>query len=187
VQTTQEQAKELGITVILHERCRVVDVVATAEAKLQVSWVPRDSLGSTLSEIVVDAGFLCTGELVSTLPISCSSCSGAQWFKCSNCYIFALFVLFALSGPASVESEVCMDLRGMDNYFPSPWPHPEVPAQASVAIIGTGLTAVDAVKQLYARGHKGKVVMVSRRGLLPTVKGAAVDPFRPLKVATPEG
>jgi hypothetical protein len=93
---------------------------------------------------------------------------------------------FLCTGPASMESEVCFDLRGKEGYFSSPWPHPSIPTEASVAIVGTGLSAVDAVKQLYASGHKGSVVMASRQGRLPTVKAGAVDPFRPLTVATPE-
>ena len=51
----------------------------------------------------------------------------------------------------------------------------------------TGLSAVDAVKQLMVGGHKGKVIMASRTGLLPTVKGRKADPFRPLTVATHAG
>jgi uncharacterized NAD(P)/FAD-binding protein YdhS len=50
-----------------------------------------------------------------------------------------------------------------------------------------GLTAVDVVKQLIAQGHQGRIHMVSRRGLLPTVKAAMASPFLPLTYANLQG
>jgi uncharacterized NAD(P)/FAD-binding protein YdhS len=62
---------------------------------------------------------------------------------------------------------------GVDNsprFFRSAWdPAALVPADAqeSVVLLGSGLTAVDAVLGLRANGHRGTIVMLSRRGLLP--------------------
>ncbi|AQZ70022.1 hypothetical protein BKM31_00930 [[Actinomadura] parvosata subsp. kistnae] len=44
-----------------------------------------------------------------------------------------------------------------------------VPGGADVAVIGSGLTAVDVVVSLAARGHTGRIVLVSRTGMLPAV------------------
>jgi uncharacterized NAD(P)/FAD-binding protein YdhS len=41
-----------------------------------------------------------------------------------------------------------------------------------VAILGTGLTALDVLAALRARGHRGRVVCMSRRGLVPIAHGA---------------
>jgi len=44
-----------------------------------------------------------------------------------------------------------------------------IAVDASVLVLGTGATAIDAVLDLAQRGHRGAVTMVSRRGLLPLV------------------
>jgi uncharacterized NAD(P)/FAD-binding protein YdhS len=43
------------------------------------------------------------------------------------------------------------------------WP----PLQSEVLLVGAGLTAVDVVLSLAARGHRGRIHVLSRRGLLP--------------------
>ncbi len=47
---------------------------------------------------------------------------------------------------------------------------------AAVAVLGTGLTAVDVVLTLAERGHRGPIRMVSRHGYLPSVRTPGVDP-----------
>lgn len=43
----------------------------------------------------------------------------------------------------------------------------EVPADAAVAIIGSGLSMVDSVITLASRGHRGPIHVISRHGLMP--------------------
>ncbi|WP_264503249.1 FAD/NAD(P)-binding protein [Luteolibacter flavescens] len=43
----------------------------------------------------------------------------------------------------------------------------EVRPDDEVLIVGTGLTCMDVLAELSARGHRGKIVAISRRGLLP--------------------
>ncbi|MFT4111761.1 FAD/NAD(P)-binding protein [Silvibacterium sp.] len=64
-------------------------------------------------------------------------------------------------------------------YSPHAW-HPRateaMAPEATVALIGSGLTAVDALLRLREIGHRGTVVAISRHGLLP----AAHAPTNPL-------
>jgi uncharacterized NAD(P)/FAD-binding protein YdhS len=71
------------------------------------------------------------------------------------------------------------------NYFASAWtPRATAPSDLdeAVLLIGTGLTAVDAVLALRYNRHRGPIVMVSRRGLLPNVHrlfDCATAPYEP--------
>lgn len=50
----------------------------------------------------------------------------------------------------------------------------------TVLIIGTGLTMVDVALMLEARGFTGKIIALSRRGLMPREHGAAGADWRPI-------
>ena len=55
-------------------------------------------------------------------------------------------------------------------YIRSAWTASELsdlPADAPVLLIGSGLTAIDTILTLQQQGHQGKIQLVSRRGLLP--------------------
>ncbi|MBS2026508.1 MAG: FAD-dependent oxidoreductase [Deltaproteobacteria bacterium] len=51
-----------------------------------------------------------------------------------------------------------------------------IPSAARVLLVGSGLTALDALVLLRSRGHAGEVTMLSRRGLLPRPH---LEPWRP--------
>jgi uncharacterized NAD(P)/FAD-binding protein YdhS len=74
------------------------------------------------------------------------------------------------------------------NCYADPWTSPRdasIPADATVLILGTGLTMVDYALSLLLAGHRGPIVAMSRRGLLsrahrrvqPTPIAAADVPF----------
>lgn len=75
----------------------------------------------------------------------------------------------------------------------NPWDEKPLNAldpQSDVVVLGTGLTMVDTVISLLDRGHKGRIVAVSRRGLLPRLHlSAGVDDLpRPWQFdARPQG
>jgi uncharacterized NAD(P)/FAD-binding protein YdhS len=66
--------------------------------------------------------------------------------------------------------------EGGPSFLASPWGELAVPADRTVGIIGTRLTGIDAVLALRERGHTGRIVMASRSGRLPGVKGHVVPP-----------
>jgi len=54
--------------------------------------------------------------------------------------------------------------------YVGPWADPvggDAPLDATLLILGSGLTMVDVVVALRERGHRGRIVALSRRGLLP--------------------
>ncbi len=60
--------------------------------------------------------------------------------------------------------------RDSGAYRGNPWRDEAVaglPLDASVLLIGTSLTMIDVLISLLERGHKGRIVALSRRGLLP--------------------
>jgi uncharacterized NAD(P)/FAD-binding protein YdhS len=83
---------------------------------------------------------------------------------------------------------------GVANYFSSPWESGalrNLREDASVLLIGCGLTAVDAILSLQAQGHRGHIHAVSRHGLLPHVhahsKGAPPVDFSDVRVPRAAG
>lgn len=66
-------------------------------------------------------------------------------------------------------------LAGPD-VVPDPWAPGALDAvapDARVLLVGTGLTAVDVIQTLQARGHKGPIMALSRRGLMPRAHAAS--------------
>ncbi|QQS33692.1 MAG: FAD/NAD(P)-binding protein [Acidobacteriota bacterium] len=63
-----------------------------------------------------------------------------------------------------------LGFTAVPKYFGSPWDRTiteKISPDDSVLIIGTGLSMVDVVIQLTARGQKGRIYAISTRGLLP--------------------
>lgn len=66
------------------------------------------------------------------------------------------------------------DVVGAPGYAADPWGGgglETVGPDSRVLLIGSGLTAVDMIVSLSARGHRGRIDAISRRGLLPREQG----------------
>ncbi|MEV4534711.1 FAD/NAD(P)-binding protein [Asanoa sp. NPDC049518] len=80
-------------------------------------------------------------------------------------------VVVAVGPPPPVfPAGASVAVRRAPGYVAVPWSPGALDAVTPtdrVLLLGTGLTAVDAVLTLLARGHRGRIVAVSRHGLLP--------------------
>lgn len=76
----------------------------------------------------------------------------------------------------SAEPDDIYGLAGTPGFVADPYPLDElsdtVAPNASVAVLGTGLSAVDTAMRLAERGHQGPITLVSRSGYLPAVRGS---------------
>ncbi|PLC50589.1 hydroxyacylglutathione hydrolase [Pollutimonas subterranea] len=73
------------------------------------------------------------------------------------------------------------NLHDCPGYFNTPYPVADLAAsmgrEAHVAVIGTSLSAVDAIVALKESGHTGSIVAVSRSGRLPAVRSTVALPM----------
>ncbi|RCW63224.1 FAD/NAD(P)-binding protein [Pseudorhodoferax soli] len=85
----------------------------------------------------------------------------------------------------NLDSIAFPQLKGDPRYFDTPYPVRSlcnaIPSDATVGILGTSLSAIDAIAALAANGHRGLIVCVSRNGRLPCVRGTMNAPT-PLRV-----
>ncbi len=90
------------------------------------------------------------------------------------------FVVFAI-GPSSPQDHY--NLKGYTNYINNPFPANKnlssIPKNMDVSIIGSNLTAIDIAITLKHLGHSGKIIMASRNGKLPEVKGKNLKSYLP--------
>ncbi|QNL49066.1 FAD/NAD(P)-binding protein [Olivibacter sp. SDN3] len=101
---------------------------------------------------------------ISAKKITCIMESGEQ--------IIADIGILATGTP---EAASFKNLRSIEQYLSSPWPAQQLlqkikNKKASVTIIGSSLTAIDAVMTLVTNKHRGPINLFSINGLLPRVQ-----------------
>jgi uncharacterized NAD(P)/FAD-binding protein YdhS len=136
------------------------------------SFVPRRSYGAYLQSVLADALFQARPELtfehIRTRATRISKNHGT-------------FTIETDSGEAIAASTVVLALGNLPSTNPLPPGSPDpaagwspdavkgLPRSATVLLIGSGLTGVDVCLSLRELGHRGRIYVVSRRGLLPRV------------------
>lgn len=87
-------------------------------------------------------------------------------------------IILATGVPASATFA---ELKNLPKFLQSPWPAKKilhtVHKQARVSIVGSSLTAIDALITLIANGHTGPISFFSLKGLLPRVQSPTEECF----------
>nr|WP_314361596.1 FAD/NAD(P)-binding protein [uncultured Achromobacter sp.] len=98
---------------------------------------------------------------------------------------------YAVLCNGNLPSQAFPALHDAPGYFNSPYPVADLAARiapdASVCIVGTSLSAVDAVAALQQAGHRGPLLCVSRNGRLPSVRSPHNQPPTALRHLSREG
>lgn len=85
---------------------------------------------------------------------------------------FADFTVLAIGNQESMQFD---HLQPFSRFFSTPYPCRKITqtieTDSSVGILGSNLSAIDAAVSLLDSGHTGKILMVSRNGRLPSVRG----------------
>ncbi|WP_180970567.1 FAD/NAD(P)-binding protein [Burkholderia sp. WAC0059] len=138
-------------------------------------FVPRALYGAYLDDLLERAGSNGPGVLErvvgEVLDVSSAdgsrvtvSLDGARRIDCD-----AVVLAFGHFAPRDVLPRSALDALGA-RYVADPWsadPLRDVPRDGDVLLVGTGLTALDVVSSLHRVGHAGRIVCVSRHGLVP--------------------
>jgi uncharacterized NAD(P)/FAD-binding protein YdhS len=116
-----------------------------------------------------------TAERLLTRPLRLSTSAGELGFR-------ELVLALGNPPPAALPVAGAGAILNDRRYLASPWSSrlEQVPRDARVSLIGTGLTALDVVLSLQAQGHRGMITLLSRHGLLPrehaSVRGTSTPP-----------
>jgi uncharacterized NAD(P)/FAD-binding protein YdhS len=139
------------------------------------SFVPRGVYGEYLDAIAVEARAQAPSRWRHVRALATDAivrAGGGVSVTCSNGETLHADAAIVASGNAAPARwpNVSPEAQCSQRFFGSAWDPgaivPEDPDE-TVLLLGTGLTAVDAVLGLRHYGHRGTVYMVSRRGLLP--------------------
>lgn len=80
--------------------------------------------------------------------------------------------------PGVATADGSLSHAGNSTYFHDPYPLcatvNKIAPEASVTVLGAGLTAVDIARALLERKHTGKITLISRSGKLPRVRNARI-------------
>jgi uncharacterized NAD(P)/FAD-binding protein YdhS len=144
------------------------------------AFIPRVTYGEYLRELLEEALRTSNGRLTLIRDEVCDLETGPTVrLKLASRTLEADAAVLAVGNlpphdPPGLDPRLLSGTR----YKGDPW-HPSVPDDLSnddtVLVIGTGLTMVDVVLLLEARGFKGRILALSRRGLLPRAHAAGND------------
>lgn len=97
---------------------------------------------------------------------------GVQNIKTNSCSKSTDAIVFCVG---NAFKDIYPQLRGLKKFFESPYPEEKIQDKSvisskKIGIIGSKLSAIDAIMALESEGYTGKYMMCSRNGLFPAVK-----------------
>jgi uncharacterized NAD(P)/FAD-binding protein YdhS len=139
------------------------------------TFAPRRIYGEYLEDLLTSSARASTAQIdfmreeVVDLALSADS-RAVQLITRNNDVLLADRVVLAL-GHALPEEPSGFELAGLGRGFVAdPWSAAalgELSPDDPIALVGTGLTAVDLMVEAHARGHRGAIYAISRHGLFP--------------------
>jgi uncharacterized NAD(P)/FAD-binding protein YdhS len=145
--------------------------VGTEPRAFAHAFVPRAVYGEYLEDTVAEVSRgrldVIAGGAVALAPAGrgfAVRCADGEEVRCQR-------VVLALGNPPPrTPAGMAADVPG---YAAAPYARlSAIEATDPVAILGTGLTSLDVIAGLRARGHRGRITCISRRGLVPAAHGA---------------
>ena len=143
------------------------------------TYLPRATYGRYLADVIssdlaIAISYGSRVELIDEQVVELAMREGEfhAWSAADRPYRFdAVFLCVGSAEPDDVYG-----LAGAPGFIADPYPLDDLPdaveRNASVAVLGSGLSAVDTVLRLAERGHKGPITLVSRSGYLPAVRSS---------------
>lgn len=151
-----------------------------AARNLDQVFAPRALYGRYLADAISDAAGKPI-DVAATRATSVTKTHAGFRVACADgTQISAQAIVLALGNAAPRMPDV---IETSEHYLHDPYRAPAAitDRDAPVALLGTGLTALDVIVGLRQRGHRGEIVAVSRRGLTPH----AFDPAKQEPVEVP--
>jgi uncharacterized NAD(P)/FAD-binding protein YdhS len=146
-------------------------------------WIFGDYLQAVLADAVANARAGVRFETLKAEVVDIEESDGTVRLRCGDGQSIAVnqVVLAVGNLPGEYPIRRSLPIYHSQSYVHVPWRQgvlAGIPADSDILLVGAGLTAIDLVLELRARGHRGKIHALSRRGLRPLqhVAGAGAYP-----------
>lgn len=118
-------------------------------------------------------------EHIRSTIVACRSISNAEYsLTTANGHMQTVHDIVLTIG--NLDSAAFPEFRHRPDFFSTPYATSDLSCRidrdAPVCILGTSLSAVDAILALVSQGHRGSIYAVSRNGRLPSVRGIRNTP-----------
>lgn len=129
------------------------------------TFAPRALYGKYLTDAIAEVAGKPLEVIASRATSVTQTRSGFRVACATGTQLSARAIVLALGNAAPRTPDA---IEPSPHYLADPYRAPsQIDRDAPVALLGTGLTALDVIVGLRQRGHRGELIAVSRRGLVP--------------------